>query len=413
MLFLGLSMLGYVSWKNLNMELIPNAELPILYVQVSCSQEVDPKFMESQAIVPLEGAIATLQGIEDMQSTCQSRRGSIMVTFNKKVNFKFTYLKLQEKINEIKTTIPTQFIVTVVKVDLNQLNSQFMQLQVLGSGGIDLVRNITDLKIKPDLQNIDGIAGVNIFGGHEKTIEIQLNTDVCDAYKITANTIRNKISQNYKTRAYAGDVYGSNIKFAVQVTSEYDQLDQLENLVIAKGPILLKDVAKVYFGVKEQTSYSRVNGMDAVSITLVNDAQSNLIELSKKTLTVIDKLNKELASKDVKITVQNNAAATMEKNLNQIGELALVGALLAIFVLWIFLKNIKLVSIIALAIPISVLTAFNFFYYADVTINSLTLVGMALAVGILLDNSVVVLENIYRLRATGKSPLEADIQGTT
>ncbi len=413
MLFLGLSMLGYVSWKNLSMELFPNAELPILYVQVVCQQEVDPKFMESQAIIPLEGVIGSLQGIEDMESTCQSRRGTIMVTFNKKVNFKYTYLKLQEKINEIKSTIPEQFIVTLVKVDLQQMSKQFMQLQVRGSGGVDLVRNITDQKIKPELQNIDGIAGINIFGGREKTIEIQLDMDVCDAYKITASSIRSKLTQNYRTRAYAGNVYGSNLKFAVQVTSEFDNLGQIENLVIADGPILLKDVAKVYFGTKEQTSYSRVNGKDAVSITLVNDAQSNLIDLSKKTLEVIAKLNSDLVQKEIEITVQNNAAETMEKNLNQIGELALVGALLAIFVLWIFLKNIQLVSIIALAIPISVLTAFNVFYYSDVTINSLTLIGMALAVGILLDNSVVVLENIYRLRATGKSPRDSVIQGTT
>jgi multidrug efflux pump subunit AcrB/ABC-type multidrug transport system ATPase subunit len=406
-------MLGYVSWKNLSMELFPNAELPMLYVQVACQQEVDPKFMESQAIIPLEGAIGTLQGIENMESSCQSRRGTIMVEFNKNVNFKYTYLKLQEKINEIKTSIPEQFIVTVVKVDLQQLNKQFMQLQVRGSGGVDLVRNITDLKIKPELQNVDGIAGINIYGGREKTIEIQLDMDVCNAYKITASTIRSKLTQNYRTRAYAGDVYGSNLKYAVQVTSEFDDLNQIENLVIANGPILLKDVAKVYFGTKEQTSYSRVNGKDAVSITLVNDAQSNLIDLSKKTLAVIDKLNKDLAPKEIEIMVQNNAADTMEKNLNQIGELALVGALLAIFVLWIFLKNIQLVSIIALAIPISVLTAFNFFYYSDVSINSLTLVGMALAVGILLDNSVVVLENIYRLRATGKSPRDAVMQGTS
>jgi multidrug efflux pump subunit AcrB/ABC-type multidrug transport system ATPase subunit len=413
MLFLGLSMMGYVSWKNLSMELFPNAELPVLFVNVSSQQEVDPKFMESQAIIPLEGAIGTLQGIEDMQSSCQSRRGTIQIQFNKKVNFKYTYLKLQEKINEIKTTIPTQFIVTVVKVDVSQMNKQFMQLQVRGTGGVDLVRNITDLKIKPELQNVDGIAGVNVFGGHEKTIEIQLDMDVCQAYKITASTIRNRISQNYRTRAYAGDAYGSNLKYTVQITSEFDELSQIENLVIAKGPILLKDVSKVYYGTKEVTSYSRVNGKDAVSITLVNDAQSNLIQLSQKTLEAIAKLNKDLASKEIEISVQSNAADTMEKNLNQIGELALVGALLAIFVLWIFLKNIQLVSIIALAIPISVLTAFNFFYYADVTINSLTLVGMALAVGILLDNSVVVLENIYRLRASGKSPRDAVIQGTS
>ncbi len=413
MLFIGLSMLGYVSWKNLSMELFPNAELPMLYVQVSSQQEVDPKYMESQAIIPIEGAIGTLQGIENMESSAQSRRGTVMVEFNKNVNFKYTYLKLQEKIDEIKSSIPEQFQVTVVKVDLEQSSNQFMQLQVTGSGGADVVRNITDLEITPELENIDGIAGVTVYGGREKSIEIQLDMDVCEAYHITASTIRNKISQNYRSRAFAGNVYGSNQQFAVHITSEFDDLMEIENLVIADGPILLKDVAKVYFGVKEQTSYSRVNGMDAVSLSLVNDSQSNLIELSEKTLAVIEKLNSELAAKDMKISVQTNSAETMEKNLNQIGELAIVGGLMAIFVLWIFLKNMQLVSIIALAIPISILTAFNFFYAANVTINSLTLVGMALAVGMLLDNSVVVLENIYRLRASGKSPREAVIQGTT
>ena len=413
MLFLGLSLMGYFSWKNLSMELFPNAELPMLYVQITSQLEVDPKYMESQAIVPLEGAIGTLQGIQNMESTAESRQGSIMVEFNKNINFKYTYLKVQEKVDEIKATLPEQFKVTVVKVDLNQMNNQFMQLQVLGGGDVDRVRNITDLKIKTELGNIDGIAGVNVFGGHEKSVEIQLDMDVCQAYHITAATIRNKITQNYKARAFAGNVYEANKEYFVQVTSEFDDLSEIGNLVIATGPILLKDVAKVYFGTKEETSYSRVNGKSAVSITLVNDAQSNLIKLSHNTLTAINKLNETLASKDIQIKVQNNAADTMEKNLDQIGELALIGGLLAIMVLWIFLKNFQLVSIISLAIPISVLTAFNVFYGANISINSLTLVGMALAVGMLLDNSVVVLENIYRLRGLGKSPRESVVQGTT
>ena len=413
MLFFGLSMMGYFSWKNLPMELSPNAELPMLYVQVTCQQEVDPKYMESQAIVPIEGAIGALQGIENMESSAQSRRGTIMVEFNKSVNFKFTYLKVQEKIDAIKATLPEQFIVTVVKVDLTQMNNQFMQLQVLGGGGVDRVRNVTDLKITPELENIDGIAGVNVFGGRQKSVEIQLDMDICQAYKITAATIRSKISANYKSRAFAGNVYESQKQYFVQVTSEFDDLKEIGDLVIAPGPILLKDVAKVYFGTKEETSYSRVNGKDAVSISLVNDAQSNLIDLSHKTLATIEKLNETLASKDIQIKVANNSADTMEKNLNQIGELALVGGMLAIFVLWIFLRNLALVSIIALAIPISVLTAFNIFFANNISINSLTLVGMALAVGMLLDNSVVVLENIYRLRGLGKSPREAVVQGTT
>lgn len=412
MLFIGLSMMGYFSWRNLSMELFPNAELPQLYVQVSCQQEVDPKYMENQAIVPIEGAIATIGGIQNMESSAQSRRGTIKVEFNKNVNFKFTYLKLQEKINEIKASIPTQFIVSVQKVDLTQMSNQFMVLQVRGSGGVDRVRNISDLSIQPVLQNIDGIAGVNVYGGKQKSIEIQLDMDVCQAYKITATTIRNKISQNYKTRTFAGNVYDSNLQYFVQVTSEFIDLKEIENIVIAKGPILLKDVAKVYFGTKTPTSYSRVNGKDAVSITLINDSQANLIDLSHKTLAAIENLNKTLAEKDIQITVQSNTADTMEKNLHQIGELALIGGLMAIFVLWIFLKNLQLISIITLAMPISIFTAFNFFYAANISINGLTLVGMALAVGMLLDNSVVVLENIYRLRGTGKSPRDSVIQGT-
>ncbi len=412
MLFIGVTMMGYFSWKNLSMELIPSAELPELYVSVSCRQDVDPKYMEDQAVIPLEGAIGTLSGIENIQSQAQSRRGTILVQFNKSVNFKFTYLKLQEKVNEIKAKIPTEFTVSVQRVDQTQMNNQFMQLQVTGSGGVDRVRNITDLDIQPELQNIDGIAGVNVYGGRQKSIEVQLDMDVCDAYKITAASIRNKISQNYKARTFAGYAYDSNMEYFVQVSSEFSDLKEIENLIVANGPILLKDVAKVYFGTKDQTSYSRVNGKDAVSITLINDSQSNLIDLSHKTLAIIDKLNKTLAEKDIQISVQSNTADTMEKNLHQIGELALVGALLAVFILWIFLKNIQLVSIITLAIPISIFTAFNFFYASDITINSLTLVGMALAVGMLLDNSVVVLENIYRLRGTGKSPKDAVIQGT-
>ena len=413
MLFIGLSMMGYFSWKNLSMELFPNAELPMLYVQVTSQLEVDPKYMESQAIVPIEGAIGTIQGIENIESTAQSRRGTVMVEFNKNVNFKFTYLKVQEKIDAMKSTLPEQFKVTVVKVDLTQMNNQFMQLQVLGGGGVDRVRNVTDLKITPELENIDGIAGVNVYGGKQKSVEIQLDMDMCQAYKITAATVRSKISQNYNARVFAGNTYESDKKYFVQVTSEFDNLKDIGNMIIANGPILLKDVAKVYFGAKEETTYSRVNGKDAVSVSLVNDSQSNLIDLSHKTLEVIEKLNASLVEKDVQIKVQTNTADTMEKNLNQIGELALIGGLLAIFVLWIFLRNIQLVSIIALAIPISVLTAFNIFYGADISINSLTLVGMALAVGMLLDNSVVVLENIYRLRGLGKSPKQAVTQGTT
>jgi len=413
MLFIGLTFLGYISYKQLPMELMPNAELPMLFVQITSRQEVDPTYMENQAVIPVEGAIASLEGVESMESWLSNRQASIQVSFNKNVNFKYTFLKLQEKIEQVRDNLPDGFTVMVNRVDIAQLTNQFMELQVRGSGGTDRIRNIVDQEIKNELENVDGIATANVFGGKERSIEVIIDMAACEAYGITPARIRSALASNAQDRTFAGYLHESNKKYFVHVTAEYKDVTDIENIVVAPGPIFLKDVAEVYFGVKEETTISRVNGLDAISVLLVSDSQANLIDLSHRTQEVIKRLNQKLAAKDVEIVIQSNAAETMEKNIDQIVSLAVVGGLLAIFVLWIFLKNFLIVSIIALAIPVSVFTAFNFFYAAGISINSLTLVGMALAIGMLLDNSVVVLENIYRLSGKRYPPDQAVIQGTT
>ncbi len=413
MLFLGLTVLGYVSYKQLPVELLPNAELPFLFVQANSATEMAPEYMENHVVIPLEGAIGTLEGIESIESNVQSRQASIVVYYKKNVNFKYAYLKLQEKINEIQSTMPTGVRVNVAKVDLKQMNSQFMELQARGEGGIDRVRTLVDQDIKPDLENIDGIASVNVYGGKQKSIEVILDTKACEAYHITPGKIRSVLAQNTQSRTYVGNLKEKTTQYFVHVTAEYTKVEDIENLVVASGPILLKDVAEVRFGVKEETSFSRVNGKDAVTILLVNDSQANLIELSKATRKIVSKLNEKMATKEIVIAEISNSADQMEKNINQIMELALIGGIMAIFVLWIFLKNLRIVSFIALAIPISIFTSFNLFYAFNISINSLTLVGMALAIGMLLDNSVVVLENIYRLAGKGYAPMQAVVQGTT
>lgn len=412
MLFLALSMLGYVSYKQLKAELLPNAELPMLYVQVSASSDVDPAYMEAQAVVPLEGVISTIDGIEQTRSTVGTRQATIQIDFKKNVNFKYTSLKLQQKINEALRDLPDGFTATVQKVDVSRINNNFMSLQVRGSGGVDRVRNLVDEEIKPELEKVDGVAAVNVFGGREKAIEIRLNPEASKSLNITPNRLSSLLTQNSAERTFVGYVDEASNRYFVHVDANYGSVSEIENIVVAKGPVLLKDIATVFFDLKEETTYSRVNGKEAVSISLMNDAQANLIELSHRTLKTIDELNSKLADLDLEIVVQNNSAETIENNINQIADLAITGGLLAIIILWFFLKNMRLVFFIALSIPISVFTAFNFFYAYDITLNSLTLVGMALAVGMLLDNSVVVLENIYRLSAAGLPPEKAVTQGT-
>ena len=414
MLFISLTMLGYVSYKQLSVELFPNPELPTLTINVSSRQDFDPAFVESEVIIPIEGAISSVGGVDRIQTDISSSRSSIQVEFKNNVNIKTTTLRMEEKMKEVSTSLPDGFTVRVQRgADFASLvGSNFMTLQVRGVGGADRVRNIVDERITSDLENIDGVAAVNVFGGRERAIEIRLNVEACEALNLTSSRIANILSSQAQERVFVGNAIEGERQMFVHVSSTYSRISDIENIIVAPGPILLKDVATIFFDLKEETSFSRVNGRESVRITLMSDAQSNMIELANRAKDVIDDLNERLLGFEVEIVIDSNAAETIENNINQIIELALTGGLLAVFVLWFFLKNIKLVLLIGLSIPVSIYTAFNLFYATGLSINSLTLVGMALAVGLLLDNSIVVLENIYRLSGSGMNPERSVTQGT-
>ena len=219
MAFIGLTLLGVVSYQNLSVELFPNAVAPQLIVQITSQLEVDPSYMERQAVIPVEGAIGTLDGIEEMSSNASRRRGIVYISYQQDVDIKYAELKLQEKMNEIRDDLPDQFMLTVVKVGLEQMANQVMGLEVRGTGGINRVRNIADEEIVEKLENIDGIAGVEVYGGQEKSLEITLDEDACEAYGITPFQVRNAINQNGRLKTLAGSVLDGQKKLFVQITA--------------------------------------------------------------------------------------------------------------------------------------------------------------------------------------------------
>lgn len=413
MLFIGLTLMGYFSYRFLPMELYPNAELPELTVNIGASTELDPKYIENQAVIPVEGVISTMEGVEKIETRISPHNAEIRVTFLKGTDIKYAYLKLEEKIKAISKNIPEEFRTIVNKAPTGMISSQFMSLSVLGEEDVDYVRNITDQDIAPVLENVDGVAAVAVMGGRPKSVEVIVDQDKCEALKITRSQIRSLISKNMAEKTFAGPVYENNKRYFVNVTAEYLKTEDLGNIVVAQGPVLLKDIAEINFGIKEEESYSRTNGKEVITCVLAKSPQVNVIELSEKVRKEINQLNKELKSKGVSIQVDMDVAETMSDNIDTIVNLGITGAILAIFILYLFLRNFRIVTIIAFAIPISVFSSFYFFYLAGITINTLTLTGIALAVGMLLDNSVVVMENIFRLRASGVSGEEAAVRGTT
>jgi multidrug efflux pump subunit AcrB/ABC-type multidrug transport system ATPase subunit len=414
MSFIAVSMLGWFSLRELPMEITPNSELPYLIVNVAAQNEIDPRYLEKQAVVPVESAVSRLEGVSEIETNIDQRRGTIRVTYSPDVKMKYAYLKLEEAMEAVKPTLSTEFTVAVQRVDTQQLSNTFMELQVRGSGGLERVRALIDRTIQRELEAVNGIASVNVTGGRTKSVEVLLDDDAAKAYNITPSTIRSLISSNNQSKAFLGEAHSGGRRYFVTLVTDYTDIRDLENLVVkTDGPVFLKDVATVSFGSKKETSYSRVNGADAVTIQLTRDSQANLIDLARSVRKVVKHLNEELVSQDATVVIQTDQAADMEHNINIIEQLALMGALFAMAVLWLFLRNFRLVAVIVFAIPISILTAFNCFYAFGISINTLTLVGIALAVGMLLDNGVVVLENIMRLLAAHRDRDTAVLQGTS
>lgn len=413
MLFLGLSLLGYISYRQLALELLPFAEPPYLVVQISAGRDMDPQYLEREALIPLESAVGLLESVEKIESYAGRSGGVIYITYKSSTNMKYAFLKLQEKVDAVRPDLAANFFVQVIKIDTQDLANLFMNLQVRGSGGIDRIRTIIDKEIKKEFESVDGIANVEVFGGQLSAVNIKLDNEQTEAYGLTAGRIRSLISQYQQSTTFVGQVQEQQLKSSVNVVADYTHISELENIVVdaARG-ILLKDIADIHFDVQEETSISRVNGKEAVTMQLIRDTQVNLINLAQQTRALIATLNNNLAYQDVEIVIQQDSAEILDININLIINLALWGGLLAIIILWYFLRNLRLVVTIGLTIPVSILIAFNVFYAFDISINSLTLVGIALAVGMLLDNSIVILENIYRNSQTNSNHLQAVKQGT-
>jgi len=181
MLFIGLSLLGYISYSKLPVELLPEIELPFLIIQVNNAREMDPNYVEKQAVIPLEGAVGTLEGIEKIESFVERRNSNIYVYYKSDVNLKYAFLKLQEKVDAVKPSLPEDFFVFVLKIDTEMIANMFMNLQIRGSGGTDRLRTIFNDKIRRKFEAIDGIANVELFGGSEKSVEIILNKEASEA----------------------------------------------------------------------------------------------------------------------------------------------------------------------------------------------------------------------------------------
>ena len=354
-----------------------------------------------------------MEGIERIESLINRNRATIFVYYAKAARLEYAFLKLQERVVAASAMIGTEFRVAATKSDPQQLSNRFLVFQARGEGTLDQIRSVVDEKITPQLESIDGISSVEVYGGRSRSIEVVLDHQALESYGITAGQVAARIAEQSGKREYLGQAIDRQKRYFVNLVSQYASLPSFGDLVIKDaGPVVLKAIATIGEGGSEQTTISRVNGQESVAVTLQRTWDSNLISLAHRTRRILKELDAAVKPSGVSLVVQADEAKTIEDNLNSILGLAVIGGLLAVAVLWVFLRNLRLVLIVAVSVPVSILISLNLFYALGITINTLTLVGLAIAIGMLVDNSVVVLENIFRHMGLKQDAWTAVVRGT-
>ena len=412
MIFLIIVCLGLVSLINLNIDLFPEITFPVVGV-ITTYQGVGPEDVEKIVARPIEGALSTVSGMKDVISIIREGQVMTLVRFNWGYDMDVAVTDVRDKLGLAEAFLPSD----VSKPLAIKFDPSMMPIMVIGVSGRDdlfQLRNITDEKVAPHLERLEGVAQAWVWGGLEREIQINLNRDKLIAYNISPREITNAI-QSANVSMPGGSVKKGGMEFIVRTVGEYSSVDEIKNTTVSVSqdgtPVLLKDVATVLDTFKEEVSSILVDGKPGVVIQVAKESDAVTVEVARRVRKEMKELEKILPP-GIKLTTIIDMSEYIEKALKNVLNSLLEGFLLAILVLLIFLRNFRSTIIVGLAIPISVIATFIVMNGMGITMNLMSMGGLALAIGMLVDNSIVVMENIFRHREGGKLRIESALIGT-
>lgn len=401
-------LLGFVSLSKLPIDLYPKIEIPVAIVSTQYSN-VAPEEIENLVTRPIEEAVGTIENIDTIQSITSEGSSIVVVQFKFGTDMNFAALKMREKVDMVKGFLPDDASdPMVMQIDPNA--QAIMQIAVSGAD-IPIIQDYANSVMKPALERLQGVASVDIAGGYDSYVSIKVQPEKLSGYGLTLDTLSQSLALE-NINLPAGSIKNGTQELNLRTVGEFESLRDIKQIPInlpTGATIKLEDIADVSLTNKDISSISKVNGEAAVSISVQKQSGTNTVLVANEIREVIDDF-KHHSKYDIKIIF--DSSTYIKEAIAQVANSGLVGGILAIFVLLIFLRNIRSTIIIGLTIPISIISTFILIYFNDITLNMMTLGGLALGIGMLVDNSVVVLENIYRYAQDGYSKKEAAILGS-
>ncbi len=414
MMILALTVFGVLGYNRLGVDQFPNMELPVLTVNATL-EGATPEGIEEDVTDILEEQLNTVGGVRNIQST--SFRGStvIKVEFELGTDLDIASQKVRDKVALARRYLPKDLEAPVVgSFNPNDQPILWIPLKITASPTVasEFVRR----RVNPYLETIPGIAGVAVFGRQDRNIRIWLRGDDLRARKLSAVDVLNALRREH-VDVPAGAIEGERIEYSVRTDAEFRSIDELERMVITHvdgAPVYLRDVARVEDGSQDVETIMRYNGEDSIGLGIRKQSGGNTVAIVDEVMKRLEEVKKilppgiEIGDRDGFIDFSKGVREAVAET-----KFALMfGALLAVLTVFVFLRRTRPTLIIALAIPVSLVATFGLVWIAGFTLNTMTLLGMTLAVGVVIDDAIVVLENIERHRAGGKSSTDAAKSGT-
>ena len=411
MIFIGILVLGVISFNYLAVDLFPEVNFPMIVVLANY-EGVGPQEAENMVTKTLERSLSTTKDVKNVYSYSLEDLSVVLLEFDWAVNMDFAAMDVREKIDMVKYRLPEGVEnPTIIKFDPSMMPVIFLGVSSK-SKDLGELRYLAEEIIEPRLEKLEGVAAASPMGGLERQIGVELNRDKLRGMNLSVNQVLGAIGASNL------DLPGGHLKFGqrdflVRTTGRFKKPDELRKVVISyqhNTPIYLGDVAQIKDDFKERTSEVRVKGASAVMLPVQKESRANTVKVADRTRKAIVEIKKELPS-DVEINIIMDSSIFIKQSIANVERSALEGGILAIIIILVFLRNFSSTLIISTAIPISVIATFILLYFGDLTLNIATMGGLALGVGRLVDDGIVVLESIFRHREKGASPRDGSVNG--
>ncbi|EED28783.1 efflux RND transporter permease subunit [Borreliella garinii] len=419
-LFSLLMMISLYTFSRLKVDLLPGIDIPQISIHTAYPG-ASPREVEESVSRVLESGLSSVKNLKNIYSTSSKESSTVSLEFYHGTDLDLVLNEIRDALELVKSLLPSKSQSPRI-FRYNLKNIPVMEITINSVRPVSELKRYADEVIKPGLERLDGVAIVTVNGGSRKRVLIEVSQNRLESYGLSLSRISSIIaSQNLELSA--GNIIENNLEYLVQVSGKFKSIEEIGNVVIAyKIPdissginssaieIKLKDIANIKTDFEDLSEYVEYNGLPSISLSVQKRSDANSIAVSNVVMREIEKLKLSMP-KDMKLEIASDSTNFIKASISTVVNSAYFGAILAIFVIFFFLRSFRATIIIGISIPIAIILTFCLMYFLNISINIMSLAGLALGIGMVVDCSIVVIDNIYKYRQKGAKLISSSILG--